>query len=185
MRTRWFLGVLVAVTMLAPVSARADWWSSFWHRAHVDYHRNNCWPEPFVHADRQAARAPFEIMKHNGWRLQNTLGDQLFHPETHELTRAGALKVQWVVTQSPPHRRTVYVLRTLDPEATHRRVDAVQQVVARSLPGGPLPPVVVTTKQPLAGSGDYFDQIDRRMRASIPVPRLPSSGDAGGGSTGG
>ena len=53
-------------------------------------------------------------------------------------------------------------------------------MIARSIPSGPLPPVVVTDKVPLAGSGDYFDQIDQAAKTSIPVPRLPSASGGSG-----
>ncbi len=161
-------------------SANAGGWSDFWDRFHVDTHRNNCWPEPFVRADRQAARAPFAVMTHNGWRQQNTLSDDLFHQETHQLTHAGVIRIRWIVTQNPPTRRVVYVLQGPSKDSTEQRIDAVQQTIARVLPTGDLPPVVLTTKVPLSGSGDYFDQIDRQLRQSIPVPRLPTGGTAAG-----
>lgn len=157
----------------------ADNWSAFWHRFDLDFHRNNCWPEPFIHADRRAARAPFEVMTHNGWRQQNTISDDLFHQETHQLTHAGVLRIRWIVTQSPRNRRMVYVLQGATRDETEQRIDAVQQTIAKLLPSGQLPPVVLTSKVPLSGSGDYFDQVDRRVRSSIPNPRLPAAGEDG------
>jgi len=41
----------------------------------VDFHRMNCWPAPFQHADRQVAITPLIAMTDAGWRLQNTLTD--------------------------------------------------------------------------------------------------------------
>ncbi len=173
---------VLGLTIQATSTAQAGGWSDFWDRFYIDTHRNNCWPEPFVRADRQAARAPFAMMTHNGWRQQNTLSDDLFHHETHQLTHAGVIRIRWIITQSPQSRRVVYVLQGPSKESTDKRIDAVQQTIARVLPTGDLPPVVLTSKVPLSGSGDYFDQIDRRVRQTIPMPRLPSSGgtDAGG-----
>ncbi len=176
--------IMVATSGLSMTAAEAQagGWSEFWHRFHVDFHRNNCWPDPFVHADRKAAMAPFAMMTHNGWRQQNTVSDDLFHHETHQLTHAGVLRVRWIVTQGPRDRRVVYVLQGPSQDATERRVDAVQQTIARIVPHGKWAPVVLTSKVPLSGSGDYFDQIDRRVRSTIPTPRLPEpTGSLDGG----
>ena len=50
---------VLGLTIQATSTAQAGGWSDFWDRFYIDTHRNNCWPEPFVRADRQAARAPF------------------------------------------------------------------------------------------------------------------------------
>lgn len=177
MRKAIIVAVAIVVTSVSSSSVRAaDGWTEFWHRFHVDFHRNNCWPEPFIHADRKVTRTHFAMMTHNGWRQQNTLSDDLFHHETQQLTHAGILRIRWIVTQSPTQRRVVYVLQGPSQNATEKRIDAVQQTIARVLPMGKLPPVVLTSKVPLSGDGYYFDQIDRRVRSSIPNPRLPAAG---------
>jgi hypothetical protein len=159
-------------------------WNEFWHRVHVDFHRNNAWPEPFQTADRAAAREPFCIMVNNGWKMQNTIGTFLFNRETNELNSAGESKVKWVVTQAPIHRRAVFVLVGDTPEDTKARVESVQRYISRLFPEGNLPPVMLTTTEPDGASGEYFDAINRAMLQSIPAPRLPA-GEGGGGSSGG
>ena len=52
-------------------------WDCFWHRVHVDWHRNNAWPEPFNLVDREAVRVPLATMVDRGWQLQNTIPDEL------------------------------------------------------------------------------------------------------------
>ena len=42
-----------------------------------DYHRNFCWPEPFVAGDRAAVITPFQIMADNAWERQNLLSDSI------------------------------------------------------------------------------------------------------------
>jgi hypothetical protein len=111
-------------------------------------------------------------MENNGWRSQNTLGDYFFDLESQQLTRAGELKVRWIVLEAPVSRRTVYVLRGQNHEATSIRLDSVQQAVARMLPDRPLPPVLLTDVAPAGGSGEYFETVDRTYRSSIPEPRL-------------
>jgi hypothetical protein len=138
----------------------------------------NSWPDPFRHMDRQAAAAPFENFKDAGWRLENTLIEFLF-TEEQELTHAGKLKVRHILTQVPPHRRTIFVLKGDTRDITERRVDAVQRAVAEMLPEGALPPVVVTDQLPRGGSGDYLNMVNRKYRESIPAPVLPEAPSTG------
>ncbi len=156
---------------------------TFWQRVHLDFHRNNAWPEPFQSADRAATREYFCIQVNNGWKMQNTIGTFLFNAETQELNRAGELQVKWIVTQAPIHRRAVFVLIGETPEDTQKRVLSVQNYISRIVPAGHLPPVMITHTQAEGASGAYFDAINNAMMQSIPAPRLPAA--AGGGGTGG
>ncbi|MBP89676.1 MAG: hypothetical protein CMJ64_23705 [Planctomycetaceae bacterium] len=164
--------LVVVVLYLTTASVAEAGWDEFWARFHLDYQRMNCWPEPFQHADRELVRGPLIAMTNNGWRVQNTLSNHLFTLEENTLTQAGTLKVRWIVTQTPPHRRTVYVLRGLTPEATLARVETVQQEIARMMPEGSRPEVLLTDAIPVGGSGDYFDAVDSMLKQSIPAPRL-------------
>lgn len=146
----------------------------FWDRVHLDFMRMNCWPHPFVEADRELVNGPLIAMTGRGWQLQNTLSHHFFDEQDQSLTRAGQLKLNWILTQAPPHRRTVYVLRTLDPALTQNRLASVQNHMNRLLPGErPHPEVLVSDTGPAGGAGDYFDQVDRQLKASVPAPRLP------------
>ncbi|WP_254510311.1 hypothetical protein [Anatilimnocola floriformis] len=157
---------------------------TFWQSVHRDFHRNNAWPEPFQSADRAVTREYFCIQVNNGWKMQNTVGTFLFNPETQELNRAGELQVKWIVTQAPIHRRAVFVLVGDTPEDTQRRVLSVQNYISRIVPGGQLPPVMITYTQPEGASGAYFDAINNAMMQSIPAPRLPGGAGSGGASGG-
>jgi hypothetical protein len=157
-------------------------WSEFWHRTNLDFHRNNCWPQPFQAQDRELTRSPLIAMTAAGWRQNNTLSDHFFTSEDQSMNQAGEIKVRWIVTQAPPHRRTVYVLRGPSPEATAARVAAVQRAVEKFVPDEPRPAVFVTDIIPPGASGDYFDQVDRQFKQSIPAPRLPAMSDSSGGS---
>jgi hypothetical protein len=173
--------VLTLVFVALSASVAQAGWSEFWDRVHSDWHRMNAWPQPFLHADRDLVRQPLLLMTNNGWRMQNTLGDHLFEPEKQSLTQAGQLKVRWIVTQTPQHRRTVFVLRGTSPETTLARVDAVQAMISQIDPQGSRPEVLLTDKIPAGGSGDYFDSVDRQLKESIPAPRLPAPTGAGSG----
>ncbi len=170
----------LALTILTANMARADW-SQFWHRVGVDWHRMNAWPEPFQVGDREATIAPLVEMTNAGWRIQNTLSDHLFDPKTQELTRAGQMKLRWIATQAPAHRRTVHVLRSLEPGATNLRVQSVERLLDTYLPEGSRPSVVLTDVNPTGGSGEYFETIDRQLKSSIPAPRLPQANGPTGG----
>lgn len=168
---RWMAWILlgsVVCGMAGPAEA-----GDFWKRMKRDYERTKAWPEPFVHRDREAVRAPWEVMKHNGWRAQNTLTEDLF-TEDAQLTEAGRHKVIWIATQAPEERRTVYVLATHDLSATEARTSAVKNLVTELQANGvPAPELMMTSRRPLRWHGDYFDRIEKMNRESITPPVLP------------
>lgn len=177
--------VTCSVTLsLALTSSAFAGWHEFWHRSKVDFHRNVAWPEPFQSADRAATREYFKLQVSNGWRLQNTVGVLFFDEETDELNRAGELKIKHIVTQSPVHRRTVFVLMGDSQPITAKRVEAVQRAVSRYVPDGPLPQILLTDVDVEGGSGEYFDRIDAAYRSSTPSPRLGGASDSSGGGAG-
>jgi hypothetical protein len=183
---RWILACLATASLVAaahPAQAQTwgDKWDKFWHRTKVDWHRNNAWPEPFISADRAAAREPFCIQTDNGWKMQNTVGSFLFD-DNHQLNRAGELLVKWIVTQAPQHRRAVFVLKADTADQTAARVASVNAAVAKYA-GPSVPPVMVTDTEPVGWSGAYIDAIAQQFQSTIPAPRLPNN--SGGGSSGG
>lgn len=187
MRRLLLLSAVVLVTLTSSAPARGDWqtiktkWNGFWHRVHVDWHRNNAWPEPFVHVDRQAVQMPIDVMVDKGWQLQNTISHQLFNPETHELTQAGELKVRWILTQMPPRRRSVFVLRGNTPEITETRLRSVEQVAAAVVGDSAMTFIAVTDVMPREGSGSYYERVSVGYDSTIPPPRLPAMDSSIGG----
>jgi hypothetical protein len=67
----------------------------------------------------------------------------------------------------------VFVLRGNNPDATALRVANVQRAIDRWVVDGTRPDVLITDVIPPGASGDYFDQVDRQLKQSIPAPRLP------------
>jgi hypothetical protein len=102
------------------------------------------------------------------------LNDHFFGAEHQDINQAGELKLRWIVTQAPPHRRTVFILRGPTPAATNARIAAVQHAMDKFVLDGPRPEVLITNIIPPGASGDYFDQVDRQLKESIPAPRLPA-----------
>jgi hypothetical protein len=176
------LVVIFGLTLVVSVTsgtARGDWqsmkakWHCFWDRVHLDWHRNNAWPEPFVHVDRQATRAPIDVMVDKGWQLQNTISHQLFDQETQELTRAGELKVQWILTQMTPRRRTVFVMRGPTEAITQVRVQSVEKAAEQVAGDMAAHWIALTDIMPREGSGAYYERVNIGYESSTPVPRLP------------
>jgi len=167
-------------------------WHQFWNRVHVDFYRNNSWPEPFLTADKIAVRTPYCIQTDNGWKMQNTVGTFLFDGETQRINQAGDLLVKWILTQAPVNRRAIFVLKGDTVDATNARIQSVQSAVAKY---GCVCPVILTEIEPPGWSAAYIDSISQQYSATIPAPRLPakqsnsnlsgSGGGGGGGSSGG
>jgi len=143
--------------------------------------RRQCWPKPFVCPDRSDVRAPLAIVISNGWRSQNLLGDHHFQAGEGLLTEAGRLKIQWILTEAPRHRRTIYVYRARSREETAARIDAVHQYAARLVPQGELPPVLETSIPAHGWPAERVDAIERKLQASTPDPVLPQASDTNGG----
>lgn len=170
MRRLLITAALLSVLHVGAESSRAE---DFWDRVHLDSMRMNCWPEPFSQTSRNLVRNPLFAMTNRGWQLQNTLSDHFFREEDQTLTQAGEIKLRWILTQAPAHRRTVFVLRTIDSLSTTDRMASVNSYVDRISADGVQPNVLVSDMAPVGGAGEYFDQVDRQLKASVPAPRLP------------
>ncbi|MEX0938304.1 MAG: hypothetical protein WDZ59_10635 [Pirellulales bacterium] len=173
---RSICAALLACTVAAVASpAEADWFSDFWATMQRDYRRNNCWPDPFIQPDRAHVLVAFDAITDAGWRRQNLLGDHHFAPDSSRLTESGELKVRWILTQAPLHRRMIFVQRTLDREDTAMRVDAVQQFAVALTPDGTLPAVHDTHLVVEGRSATTVDATNVRFHESMPSPQLPAA----------
>ncbi|MCO6044625.1 hypothetical protein NG895_11970 [Aeoliella sp. ICT_H6.2] len=144
---------------------------------------NAMWPYPYVCPDRVWAHAPFDIMVANGWRRQNLLGAHHFDPQTGKLTRAGELKVEWILTQTPPSRRQVFVERSMNDDVTQNRIAQAQQF-ANGLPieGGDtiVQDTYVRSPSRAAGmvDGERNSFIENRKPAVLPAGTTSTSSAA-------
>ncbi|XZE18639.1 hypothetical protein SH449x_003937 [Pirellulaceae bacterium SH449] len=168
---RWIIGFVA--TAVVSTTAGEVFAQSPSHS--VLYARNKTWPQPFRAADAQSVIAPFEIMRTNGWREHNTLGSLLFSTE-QELSEAGTLKIQWIVTQAPPSHRVIYVKTGATDQITAARVESVEIAVSKLVPTGPLPQILVTDIEPPTSSGSYQTLVHRALIRSTPTPRVPPFG---------
>lgn len=174
------LCLVASAGVCTPSVDGGDWANRAWHGFWAGYYRNKHWPEPFQTLDRQAVMHPMELMKNNGWRLHNTLGDHLFLPETNQLTNAARMKVHWVATQAPTTRRTVFVYGSENDPNTQARVASVQNYLNHLYPDGDAPSVLVTHVIPRGASGDIYSGVINGFRNSQPAPVLPSNAAGAG-----
>ena len=169
--------IAIALVSISAGTVEAGW-NEFWSNVSKGYHRNNAWPDPFNEVDAMQVVAPFEVMKRNGWRMNNTIGNELFRDGDGVLKAAGNARVRWIATQAPMHRRTVYVLRANSEAETSARIKSVREMLVTCSPGA-MPPVMVTDRVPASYSGAWATQINRTWLEELPAPRLPNTSAAG------
>lgn len=148
-----------------------------------EWEMNVDWPHPFVCHDRIAVYNPINRMIKKGWNLQNTLSDYHFEEGTSKLNEAGRQKLLTILTAAPKKYRSIYVLRSEDPEQTAARIQTVQSIASALYPEGEAM-VAETGTKPRTWPGDFHNLMTVRFRNTLPDPRIPSR-DGGSGSGGG
>ncbi len=147
-----------------------------------DTKQRNCWPEPYVHADCAAARQVWAVQVSAGWERQNLLSEFHFLPGGNELTEAGRMRVQWIMSEVPEPYRQVYVHRANSPQETALRMLAVQRCVAQS-PYAVNVPVIESTRTDDGTPAASIDSLSRKAAATAMDPKLlGTSATATGGS---
>jgi hypothetical protein len=180
MSRRIVLALAVWFAAVAP-GAAADWFTNGWRGFKTDWHRNNCWPEPFCYPDRASVWNMVDAQVAKGWQMQNLLGPSHFEPDGERLSGAGMAKLRSILIQSPGQYRTVFVERAWRDDTTVKRVDAVQQGIA-SLVQGPMPEVLVTDSHMIGTPAEYVNAVKGSFYQNLPPVKLPppQSIDVGG-----
>lgn len=153
---------------------------TFSEKCYRGYRQNVQWPCPYIQPARRSIHSAFDMVINNGWRRQNLLGDYHFSKETNQLTEAGRLKVHWILTQTPTHRRNVYVQRGTDEAQTAMRVASVHTMTAGIHPSTG-PASVLDTH--IVAEGHPAGSVDATFvgyAANKPVPVLPKASPGGG-----
>ncbi|MGQ9605967.1 MAG: hypothetical protein ACUVTW_07170 [Thermogutta sp.] len=182
MKRSWMIvaalsGMILAVS--APPAA-AEGIKAFFHRIAEDTRRNNAWPDCFVPQDRFAATSPLELMVKKGWMGQNLISEQHFHQDTGNLTQAGKLKIEWILTEAPSTHRTIYVRQAAKPEETQQRLEAVQKWASEVVgPEGGID-IEVVRMSPPGWPAEMVDSLERKYMETLPAPRLPKLENGGG-----
>ncbi|MFK8113228.1 MAG: hypothetical protein AB8B91_13550 [Rubripirellula sp.] len=178
-RNAHFAQAIVLLIVATTATSASAGWRDFWHNLHVDYARNNAWPDPFNEVDASMVSAPFDIMKANGWRMHNTIGHELFRQGDGALLAAGHKRIHWIATQAPTARRAVYVLRGSSQAETQARIASVQKTIRGVNVVGPAPAVLVTDIEPATSSGAWATKINREWLEHLTAPQLPSQSVTG------
>ncbi len=95
------------------------------------YDANVQWPSRYTPSARNSICGAYSAMVNNGWRRQNLLGDYHFNRDTNELTHAGKLKVNWILSQAPVQRRSVFVQRAGKELETTTRLASVHDYAGK------------------------------------------------------
>lgn len=157
------------------------WWGL---RCESGYCENRMWPAQYIPTARCSVNNAYTAMINNGWRRQNLLGDYHFEEGTNELTSAGKLKSQWILTQAPQDRRNIYVQRGQTQSDTASRIAAVHNWAGNQSPA--VEPVLVNDTHIVAEghTAGSVDSIFVGFQTNQPAPVLPpSTGGNGAGST--
>jgi len=139
---------------------------------------NQMWPSQYIPAARRSVLGAYEVMVNNGWRRQNLLGAYHFDPDSNELTDAGKLKVKWILTQTPHHRRSVFVERGFDLSHTAARVTSINTWVSRMSPTVGEVDVNDTHIMAEGHSAGTVDHIFVGFQANQRPPVLPAAGSS-------
>ncbi|TWT76846.1 hypothetical protein Pla123a_22690 [Posidoniimonas polymericola] len=142
---------------------------------HDIYNINRPWPSPYVCPDRVTAHSPFNAMVSNGWRRQNLMAEHHFKTDSSELTQAGELKIQWIMTQAPPAYRRMFVERSIDPEVTKTRIDTITKYAELIAQDGEAPRVAETHIVSEGRPASTVDFVNTQFRQNMRVPTLPVS----------
>jgi hypothetical protein len=182
------LALLSALPAFAwdPEDNSGSWWQNF----KTDWHRNNCWPKPFVYPDR-ASVVNFNMVQINkGWQATNLLGAPHFDADGSKLSPAGLTKIRMILTQNPTQYRNVFVERGMTDEVTSRRLAVAQQAV-NELARGPYSEVVVSdmmlptsTAESVNSANNWLTGYMQSM-PKITTEAFQSADSSGGGSGGG
>jgi hypothetical protein len=167
------------VALAAAASAAQSVFAVFFDDAAYYEKRNFCvnhvWPWPYQCPDRIAVREPFCQMISNGWRRQNLLGQHHFNPGTNELSTAGELRVQWIMTQAPPDRRGIFIERTLDSDVNAKRLAVVRDYAIKVSTDGRMPQVEDTYLVSEGRPAAVVDATNVSFMKSMPAPVLPAA----------
>jgi hypothetical protein len=175
MRRFVFLAVALTGVFSTENGAQAVFFDDGAHYCKRTYHENARWPWPYQTPDRVAVREPFCMMVNNGWRRQNLLGAHHFNPENNQLTTAGELRVQWILTQTPPDRRSIFIERSLNVDTTAGRLASVRDYATKVAVDGRVPQIEETFLASEGRPAAVVDATNVKFMQAMPAPVLPEA----------
>lgn len=145
------------------------------------YDANVQWPRHYIPPARRSVCKTYDAMVNNGWRRQNLLGNYHFNKDTNELTSAGKLKVNWILSQAPEQRRNVFVQRAGEEVATTARIAAVHDYAGKLSPSVGQVDVNDTHIVAEGLPASSVDNVFTGYEANRLPPVLPAGAAGGGG----
>jgi len=150
-------------------------WQEARDRFVSDYHEAHYWPDPYRCQARQSALVPFDIQMNNAWANMTNVNAFFFDPDSHKLTSAGRVHVQWILQQAPVSRRMLTVQEGELPSITEARLASLRDVVAEIAGEDNQIAIAVSNRVPFLGAGIDVDVSSRLYYSSFPLPRLPGT----------
>jgi hypothetical protein len=149
------------------------------------FHANHYWPHPYVCQDRGYVRQVLAQQTVSGWVLETTLYDYHFEPDTHRLTKAGELHLQWILHDVPQQRRAAYVQLTPSAEVNQARMNNIRDMATAMVGAENVPPVYARYATPLGRPAREVNAVRQMELATQPSPRIIYLSSQGGGTAGG
>src|SRR6185312_14135236 len=106
----------------------------------------------------------------------NLLGAHHFNQDTNQLTKAGELKVQWIMTQAPAAHREIFIERTLSGEINAARLAVVRDYASKVSIDGRMPQVEETYLVSEGRPAAVVDATNVNFMKAMPAPVLPAAG---------
>lgn len=148
------------------------------------YHSSHYWPYPYQCEDREIMAQYMHAQTSNGWQQGTTLYEYHFDPVTHQLNSAGQKHLHWILTHAPEQHRQANVASALDPEASGKRLESVEQAVAAVLGTGSGVPVVLQVSDPTGRPAVEVENILKQHLENAPAPVINYVSAQSGGSGG-
>ncbi len=168
--------IALGMTTLAVAPADGFWLDAFYCHLERGREGNNLWPHQHLETDRRNASAPFDVMVRNGWRRQNLLGSHHFTEDGAQLTEAGKLRVQWILTQPPVEHRQVFIERSLNEEVNVARIAAANEFATIAVRDGVPTDAQGTHILSDGRPATTVDFVNTQFRENMMTPALKSSG---------
>jgi hypothetical protein len=175
MRRTLLVAVICLISVGSEHTARAVFFDEGAHYVKRGYHANKMWPWPYQCPDRIAVREPFCMMVNNGWRRQNLLGAHHFNPDSNQLTTAGELRVQSIMTQTPVDRRSIFIERSLNVDTNTARLATVREYATKVSTDGQTPMVEETYLISEGRPAEVVDATNVKFMQAMPAPVLPEA----------
>ncbi len=188
LRQRWVLAIALTLLACGKVIGGEYGNSDPWHNVWTDWHRNNCWMEPFNIPDRASVGNFMDAQIAKGWQMQCLLGDPHFEPDNNKLSPAGVSKLRELL-RNPALAHPVFVERAWTDETTAKRLAAVQRAVAE-MSRGTAPDVLVSNLPLSTAPADSVNGVNTWLSAYMqgipkPTPKAFQNNDSSGSGSSG